>query len=214
MNLPQYIPQQDVVVGNFKYHDCRENVIRNFLNALFVSDDGDTIQIELLHNLKPSNLTKKIIGFYSQFPPIKNSDTNDAAVKWADTLANLQGVTYWWPTGRYQRDFTLGDTHELNGDTSNFLRVLSHILGVEFLKIPTFETASKYFKQIGFDVELTPQSDIPIADTFDIDKPARLRSLRDDDGILVDVKVRNLPHYLWVFTEGHLEVYGHDHPLK
>lgn len=243
----------------FYYHDCRENVLRNLFNNITYITKEDRFDVGLLFPIREiaklngsTKLIDKIIEFYKKYyspakqgiivdrsrvdaPPnervrVDEDQLDEAATEWADLLACLEGVTYWWPTGRIRRPFTLGDTHEINAGIGNYLRVFAHIFGLiqpreeateEWkCKLLTFSALEELFASCGVNIKFIPDHKVPIPEE-DLYQPATLKDTRfDNHDVWVTVKLVKKHgaelSFNWMFIVGHLEVYfeggDYDHP--
>jgi hypothetical protein len=243
MSYAPYIEQCDVSIlapnekKPYFYHDCRENVLRNLFNNILYDPADNRFNPSLLHSIREiaskngnTVLIDRIIEFYSIYDsPIKQGlkDENiliEAAAKWCDLVAGLRGVTYWWPTGRVRRPFTMGDTHEINAGIGNYLRVFAHIFGMigegQFCPVLDFESLESLFQKAGVKIKFVPNNNIPLPEA-DLNLPATLRDVKHDNhDVEVTVKLTKGNEelkFLWYFVIGHMEVYfvggPHDHPL-
>ena len=147
-----------------------------------------------------------------------------AGTEWASVLSQLKGVTYWWPTGRYRRNFTIGDTHEINAGIGNYLRVFAHMFGLipfnppEDYECPifTFGHLEDVFKSCGVHVQFQPDRKVPIPERV-VSKPAHIKDTKyDNHDVIVKVTLKEKLTFEWDFIIGHLEVYHtggpYDHP--
>jgi len=226
----------------YHYHDCRENVLRNLFNNILYNPKEDVFDIEILgsiHKVAKKNgstsLIDKIIAFYKVYnSPAKQGTVIDrtkgtsrfsldkkqlvvAATEWADLLSGLYGVTYWWPTGRVRRPFTLGDTHEINAGIGNYLRVFAHIFGLICdwkwkSMLLDFATLEELFASVGVTIRFHSKHTSPLPES-NLTKPATLDNTQYDNHD-IDVHVELTKEegseplkFKWIFIVGHLEVF-------
>eukprot|EP00455_Lapot_gusevi_P015572 TRINITY_DN17893_c0_g2_i2.p1 TRINITY_DN17893_c0_g2~~TRINITY_DN17893_c0_g2_i2.p1 ORF type:complete len:330 (+),score=66.47 TRINITY_DN17893_c0_g2_i2:79-990(+) len=231
-----YIEQEDVEIlpQDYFYHDCRENVLHNFFNNLLFDPFTQTFDVSRLRAMQQeassrqqSTLIDKVIAFYEERPsPLDHGHACDGVVDpqrrlqsatvWADICSSLAGVSYWWPTGRYRRPFTLGDTHEINAGIGNYLRVFCHLFGYwptspdQTVPIFNFDQLSEAFARVGFQVRFQPSARVP-QPCLDPSQSAQLHDVAGDNHdqevlVWIDRNDADLL-FVWRFTIGHLEVY-------